>query len=89
MTRPLTAQIKPSTKHALMDQLALAADVIIELRGAQSHHASLEHVIAMFDEPAPAPTARSGQFWLGVWMTFAGIVGFALVAAGAIRWWLA
>ena len=29
--RPLTAQIKPSTREAIMDQLALAADEIVRL----------------------------------------------------------
>lgn len=38
MTKPrkihLTSKIKPSTKHALMAQLALAADEIIRLRSS-------------------------------------------------------
>ena len=37
MTRPLTAQIKPSTRNALMDQLAKAADEIILQRDVIEH----------------------------------------------------
>ena len=42
--RHLTAQIKPATKHALMAQLALAADMIIAQREqAECHGRALEY----------------------------------------------
>ena len=42
--RHLTARIKPATKHALMAQLALAADTIIGLRAHNGHlRAELQH----------------------------------------------
>lgn len=44
--RPLTAQIKPATRNAIMDQLALAASEIERLRWNRQHWRNLAGVRA-------------------------------------------
>ena len=65
--RHLTAQIKPATKHALMVQLALAADEIERLRTCLSSEradyirktaAEFQHAIFYAGLPKPRPWWR-------------------------------
>jgi hypothetical protein len=57
--RHLTARIKPATKHALMAQLALAADEIERLRG----HVECLRIVARGVSLAPSRPWYARLMW--------------------------